>query len=280
MPYVQGAGVHGVIHVADVYHSPNVYTNNVATALWQEAGESASFAGITPAAAPIYDPADVAVAAAETAAAVVTTTAYVSNPDAYYNPAAAVDGVKANYAGTPEDSTTATGIVSTASAAGIIPFLTSTLDEASRGMWRETGQGGKASNPNITKIWTQLGFTGSPWNTDQTAWCMGFVNFALKCSGFKFVQTASAKAIKQTPARWGATQVTTATAQPGDIVLWKYSHVNFIYTLSNGKATFVGGNQTPTSGKNNNPSDGDVTISYAGGSPLTNPNIDSIWRVA
>jgi hypothetical protein len=38
MPYVPGAGVHGVVHVADVYHSGNVYANNVNVALWLSPG--------------------------------------------------------------------------------------------------------------------------------------------------------------------------------------------------------------------------------------------------
>jgi len=272
MPYVKGAVVHGVTHVADVYRSSNVYVNNVPVALWLEPGSSAAFAGVT-----IAAPAELI--QEEVAAAAALTESYVANPDSFYNKAAAQDGVKANFPGTPEDTTTSTGLISAPTAAGIVPFLQSTLEEAGRGMWRETGQGGAASNKNITNIWTTIGFpASSPWTSDQTAWCMGFVNFALKSAGYKFVQTASAKAIKQNPQRWNATQVTPAQAQPGDIVLWNYSHVNFIYTLSGGKATFVGGNQTPTSGKNNNPSDGDVTISYPGGTALTNPNIDSIWR--
>jgi hypothetical protein len=36
MPYVIGATVHGVKHVADVYHSPNVYANFVNIALWND----------------------------------------------------------------------------------------------------------------------------------------------------------------------------------------------------------------------------------------------------
>lgn len=34
MPYVSGATVHGVVHVADVYHSPTVFANFVPIALW------------------------------------------------------------------------------------------------------------------------------------------------------------------------------------------------------------------------------------------------------
>ena len=272
MPYVKGAVVHGVTHVADVYHSPSVYINNVAAALWLAPGTSAGFAGVIAAEPLVLDP-------AVTATATALVDSYVANPGSFYNLQAATDGVKPNYAGTVEDGTTATGTISVATAAGIIPFLQERLNEASRGMWRETGQGGKASNPNITGIWPALGYpAASPWTTDQTAWCMGFVNFTLKNAGYKYVQTASAKAIASDPTRWGATQVQPADVAPGDIVLWKYSHVNFVYTVSGGKCTFVGGNQTPTAGTNNNPSDGDITISYAGGSPATNPNIASIWR--
>ncbi len=36
MPYVPGSSAHGVVHVADVYHSPNVYANFVNIALWQD----------------------------------------------------------------------------------------------------------------------------------------------------------------------------------------------------------------------------------------------------
>jgi hypothetical protein len=36
MPYVQGAFVHGVSHVADVFNSPNVYANFVNIALWND----------------------------------------------------------------------------------------------------------------------------------------------------------------------------------------------------------------------------------------------------
>jgi hypothetical protein len=36
MPYVPGAKVHGVTHVADVYHSPTVFANFVNIALWND----------------------------------------------------------------------------------------------------------------------------------------------------------------------------------------------------------------------------------------------------
>lgn len=281
MPYVPGAGAHGVVHVADVYHSPNVFANNVPVALWQPPGESAAFAGVS-----------ISIAVNVPAAELITANALVGDyvsaqqpgstaTNQYYSPAAAADGVKGNYAGTVDDGTTATAFTGTISssvvASDIIPFLQDRLGEASRGMWRESGQAGAASNKNIVGIWTNLGYpSASPWTTDQTAWCMGFVNFALKGSGYRYVQTASAAAITQNPERWGATQVPKEQAQPGDIAFWSYRHVNFVYTANNGKYSFVGGNQSPAGG--NNPNDGDITNSWPNGTPATNPNWVSCWR--
>jgi uncharacterized Zn-binding protein involved in type VI secretion len=208
------------------------------------------------------------------------TSNYVSNPNSYYNPSAAADGVKADYSGTADDASTDPGIVTPGQYSDIISFLQQKLSEAAQGKWRESGQGGHASNPNIIGIWSDLGFPGansSPWNTDQTAWCMGFVNYALKASGYKWVPTASAQAITQNPGRWNATQIPKEQAQPGDIAFWSYRHVNFVYEKKGAGFTFVGGNQTPKGGSNN-PDDGDITISYPGGTSSSNANWVSCWR--
>jgi hypothetical protein len=45
MPYVPGAFVHGVRHIADVYRSSNVFTNNVPTALWDQPGPTSAIVG-------------------------------------------------------------------------------------------------------------------------------------------------------------------------------------------------------------------------------------------
>ena len=207
-------------------------------------------------------------------------TAQTGQPNTYYKPEAAADGVKGNYAGTPESSSVPDGAVaSDPSASDIIPFLEARLAEAATGAWRESGMKGNPSNTKITGIWTNLGYPASnPWTTDQTAWCMGFVNYALKNSGYKYVQTASAAAITTTPEKWSAVQVPKAEARPGDIAFWSYRHVNFVYTAANGKYSFVGGNQTPSGGKNN-PDDGDITISYPGGTAASNANWVSCWRI-
>ena len=277
MPYVPGAVVHGVTHVADVYNSPNVYINNVLVALWNPAGSTAPFGTVSVSVSVDLPPEDQA--AAETLVGDYVA-AQNGQPNSYYKPEAAADGVKGNYAGTPESSSVPDGAVATdATASDIVPFLDARLAEAKTGAWRETGQGGAASNSKITGIWTNLGYpAGSPWTTDQTAWCMGFVNYGLKSSGYKYVQTASAAAITTNPEKWGAVQVPKAEAQPGDIAFWSYRHVNFVYTAANGKYSFVGGNQTPSGGKNN-PDDGDITISYPGGTAASNANWVSCWRI-
>jgi hypothetical protein len=262
MPYVTGStsqGDSGLPEVQDVFKATNVYANGKLVALWEEPGASSAFANVA------ADPA-VSIAPVAQANANASTDGYIANPAASYNAGAEAAGVKGNYNPPPEDAGDAPEQPANSSAAAgdIIPFLNKILEEAKRGMWRESGQGGRPSNPNITNIWKNLGIgPGGCWNTDQTAWCAGFVNFALKNSGYKYYQCAGAR---QTAAKLAPVAV--KDAQPGDVVLWPFSHVNFIYTRQGNKVTFCGGNQTPSSGKNNNPSDGDVTISWPSGYDL------------
>ena len=273
MPYIPGTG-----RISDVYSSGNVYANNVRIALHNSPGGSGTFGGISISVAVELDPLVVAEASSQVNTYVA---AQNGQPNQYYNAAAAADGVKGNYAGTVDDGTTATAAVSLISTdttfSSIVPFLDKCLDEAAQGKWRETGQGGKPSNPNITGIWQNIGYpSSSPWTTDQTAWCMGYINFGLKSSGYRYFQTASAAAITTNPEKWNAVQVPKDQAQPGDIAFWSYRHVNFVYTAQNGKYTFVGGNQSPKA--SNNPDDGDVTKSYPNGTGANNANWVSCWR--
>jgi hypothetical protein len=254
MPYIGGNG-----GISDVYHSTNVYVNNVPVALWLPPGQSSAFSGVD---------VSVSISIPEQVQEEIdaNTEAYVNNPGQYYNSDAEAGGVKANYPGTPNDQSDAEGQVSTSPTSSDVPaFLAKTLAEADKGMWRESGQGGKASNPNITGIWKNLGYpqTGA-WLTDQTAWCMGFVNFALKSSGYKYVQTAWAYDIRDKTSKWNATKVPNDQAQPGDIALWSYGHVNFVYQKIGNKYSFCGGNQSPKNA-GNNPNDGDVTVSWPTG---------------
>ena len=191
---------------------------------------------------------------------------YITNPDKYKNPQAAAGGVKENFAGTPKDSGDAPSLISGAGSSDIYAFLTKQLQlqEQSR-YWSETGMGGAASNQNIIRIWADIGFPKSGiWLTDQTAWCMGFVNWTLKQCGYRYRQSAGARAIASETSQWGATKIADMRqAEPGDIALWSFGHVNFVYTNTNGKLTFVGGNQADKAA--NNPSGGTVNQSWKGG---------------
>ena len=204
---------------------------------------------------------------------------YIANPSKYNNPDAAAGGVKPNYAGTPKDDGQGQSLKANGTTNDISIFLQKQLELAATGYWSETGMGGGVSNANIIRIWADLGYPKSGiWMTDQTAWCMGFVNWVLKQCGYRYVQTASAAEITTNPQRWGATQITNlADAQPGDIAFWRYRHVNFVYTSVNGKLTFVGGNQADRAA--NNPSGGTVNQSWAGGYKVPGDgSLVSIWR--
>jgi len=110
------------------------------------------------------------------AAADRQTAAYVANPSRFK--VSSNDQVKSFYAGPPtQPASVGVSLIDTSAAASDInSFLKQIVSEASRGVWDETGMGGKPSNPNIIKIWKDLGYpqTGA-WTTDQTAWCMGLL---------------------------------------------------------------------------------------------------------
>jgi hypothetical protein len=209
--------------------------------------------------------------------------AYVANPDAFKNPVAAANGVKENYAGTPKDAGNAPSLKSDAASTDIQAFLTKQLElTKANGYWSETGMGGAPSNPNILRIWKDLG--RSEFKSDQVAWCAGFQNWVLKQCGYRYVGDSLAKSIHNNPSKWNATKVSYAEVQPGDIAVWSFSHVAFVYNVVNGKIAFVGGNQSARAkAGDNNPSKGDCTICWANtavgdpNNPLSHP---PLWTPA
>jgi uncharacterized protein (TIGR02594 family) len=167
---------------------------------------------------------------------------------------------------------------STAAANGIPGFLTQLLEEASQGLWDETV---KPSNGNIIGLWKELGFPDTAyWKTDQTPWCAGFLNWVLKKTGYKYMQSARAYDFRDKTSLYGGVPIPLSDGQPGDIVVWDYSHVNFIYTVpSPGVYSFVGGNQSDKANPtNNNPSGGSVTNSFPGGWTQSRGRISGIFR--
>ena len=117
------------------------------------------------------------------------------------------------------------------------------------------------------------------WADDQTPWCAGFVNWVLKRTGYRYMRSARAFDFKDKTSVYKGTLIPIRQAQPGDIVVWDYSHVNFLYSIkSNGTYTFVGGNQSDSARNNNNPSNGSVTNSWTGGWQTSNGRITGIYR--
>jgi uncharacterized protein (TIGR02594 family) len=170
---------------------------------------------------------------------------------------------------------------STAAADQIPGFLSQVLAEANNQQWDETGDRSSTSNGNIINIWRELGFPDTAyWQTDQTPWCAGFCNWVLKRTGYKYMQSARAYDFRDKTSVYGGVPVPLDAGQPGDIVVWNYSHVNFIYTSpSPGVYTFVGGNQSDSaSATNNNPSGGTITNSWKGGWTQDRGRISGIFR--
>lgn len=127
----------------------------------------------------------------------------------------------------------ASNIVSVArltNGAAVLPFLAQCANKVE---WVETGMGGKPSNQKITNIWRELGFPQSGcWLTDQTPWCAGFVQYALKQSGLPWMPEAGARNTLSNISKIGGTCISVGDMQPGDIVLWRTAHgnhVNFCY---------------------------------------------------
>jgi uncharacterized Zn-binding protein involved in type VI secretion len=207
------------------------------------------------------------------------TSAYVANPSAYN--VQSNNQVKQNYPGTPQGADGESLIDTDIVLASDIPSLLSqNLDEAAKGIWEETGMGGRASNSKIIGIWKELGYPQSgAWLTDQTAWCMGYVNWVLKRCGYRFLQTAWAYDIRDKASAYKSIKIPLNQGQPGDVALWSYGHVNFIYSASSGVYTFVGGNQSSSAKNNNNPSSGSVTRSWPSGYRTPGDGtLIGIWR--
>lgn len=195
------------------------------------------------------------------------------NPDKYYDSDAASAGVNPNRPPQPNYGANGQSLISGAAVGDIAQFLQKQLALAKEGYWSETGMGGKTSNPNILAMWKDLGL---PCNSDQTPWCAVFVNWVLKQCNYRYVQTARAFDLRDKPDRWKATKV--SDPQPGDIIVWSYSHVSFVYQVKDGMIIPCGGNQGGGRASNNNPTGGLVTVNYASGISPSDSKIVGIYR--
>lgn len=202
---------------------------------------------------------------------------FEKNPSKYYNPAADAAGVKPNQGPQPDVGDAGQSIVSGAEAGDIAGFLMKQVAKAKEGYWSETGMGGKPSNENILSMWKDIGLANVGKN-DQVPWCAAFVNWVLKQCNYRYVQSARAFDIIERPERWKMTKVSPGDERPGDVIVWSYSHVSFVYELKGkGKFSCCGGNQ---GGKdtNNNPTGGLVTVNYTNGITAGSSTIRGIFR--
>lgn len=205
-------------------------------------------------------------------------TDFQKNPNKYYSADAEAAGVNPQRPPQPDLGDAGQSLRSGAEPSDITSFLSKQLVLAKEGYWTESGMKDKnKSNPNIMAMWKDIGMESIAKGLgDQTAWCMAFVNWTLKQCNYRYVQSARAYDLRDKPARWNATKV--SDPQPGDICVWSYSHVNFVYEVKNGKCTFVGGNQGGGKVSDNNPTGGSVTISYPNGVPINHKNIVGFYR--
>jgi hypothetical protein len=283
MPYVPGGtnqGRSGLVEVKDVYAASNVYINNVLVAVWQPPGQGDSSSSLSfkipestlfarpdsPQAKdqPPYTPPAVPNTPAQNAesGAKPSTPGDTQAPPIQDQPPTKCEGNKPN----------------------VVGFLSNCLQETKSGTWRETGQGGKPSNPNIINVWKNIGLS---FNSDQVPWCAGFACFAMKQSGLKWIREAGARNLANKLATGsvdpGYKEVSINEMKPGDLVLWGSGHVNFCYTANGGKYTFVGGNQAP--GRAAEPpvrdpsNDGDVTVSWPAGWTSSKGGITKVVRL-
>ena len=201
---------------------------------------------------------------------------FKSNPNKYYDANAEEGGVNPQRPPQPDVGDAGQSLKSGAVAGDIASFLQKQIALAKECYWSETGMSGGKSNPNILAIWKDIGL-GSIGSSDQVAWCAAFVNWTLKQCNYRYFQSARAFDFRDKPDKWKITKV--STPQPGDICIWTYSHINFVYTVdAAGKCTFVGGNQGGGKVTDNNPKGGSVTISYPNGVQSSHPNIVGFYR--
>jgi uncharacterized protein (TIGR02594 family) len=241
MPYVPGAGAHGVIHVADVYNSKNVYINNVPVALWLSPGATGVLS--MPAPNPIEISPEQQQEIASSAAAATT-------PEEAEVGLSGVGDVPPNLATDvplPSEAEAAVGTTATTTATtatgDIFIDLAKTIDtclvEAKQGLWKENG-----SNVRIVGCYSAVGFN---IQTDTTPWCAAFAGNILKKVTAPAIRTLSSLAYKNygTPvplndkSKWRLNDVVVFSRAGG-------GHIGFFrgYNKANGSVLIAGGNQS------------------------------------
>lgn len=245
MPYVPGSGAHGVIHVADVYHSENVFVNSVPVALWLAPGATGSLSMQERVLVTLSDAQLEAISASKEQAANDPNAAEVglSNKGEvpHEGPLTLTQSNSAIAAGSTEESTTSTFAISTSSGGlfvDVAKIIDAALAEAKSGSWKETG-----SNPKIVNCYKTVGFA---INGDSTPWCAAFTGYVLKSAGAPAFKTLSSLAYSKygeavplnDKGKWRLNDVVVFSRAGG-------GHVGFFrgYNPQTGSVLIAGGNQ-------------------------------------
>ncbi len=248
MPYVPGGtsqGDSGLVEVADVYRSPNVFVNNVPVALWLEPipGAAAGLPEINRVSLSLTQQEEILASASRAtsqAEAEVGLSGVGEVPQVGQLTLTSSNSQIAD--GTATESTTSTFEISTSSS-GLFVDLARNIDrclsEAKSGQWKETG-----SNPKIVSCYRAVGFNIS---SDTTPWCAAFTGAVLKASGAPAFKTLSSLAYskygKQIPlddkSKWRLNDIVVFSRAGG-------GHVGFFrgYNPSTGSVLVAGGNQS------------------------------------
>jgi uncharacterized protein (TIGR02594 family) len=245
MPYVPGAGAHGVIHVADVYHSTNVFVNSVPVALWQPPQASAAVA------LPEINRVELSTEQLEA----ITLSAAAATSEAekevglagvgevpHEGPLVQTSTSAGAAAGEESTSTTSTFVVSTSTGelfVDVARTIDTCLAEAKQGAWKETG-----SNSRIIACYSAVGVKQS---SDSVPWCAAFAGSSLKNAGAPALKTLSSLAYKgygtpvplQDKSKWRLNDVVVFSRAGG-------GHIGFFrgYNPSSGSVLIAGGNQS------------------------------------
>ena len=249
MPYVPGGtsqGNSGLVEVADVYHSENVFANSVPVALWLAPGATGSLSMQERVIVSLSQTQLEAITASQAQAANDPNAAEVglSNKGEvpHEGPLTLTQSNSAIAAGSVEESTTSTFTISTSTTglfADIAKIIDTSLSEAKSGSWKETG-----SNPKIVNCYKTVGFNVSG---DSTPWCAAFTGYVLKSAGAPAFKTLSSLAYSKygesvslsDKGKWRLNDIVVFSRQGG-------GHVGFFrgYNPSTGSVLIAGGNQS------------------------------------
>lgn len=248
MPYVPGGtsqGESGLAEVADVYHSPNVFVNNVPVALWLAAqpGSVPSLPEVNRVSLSLAQQEAIAESAAKATTEAEKEVGLSGRGEVpQEGPLTLTSSASQSASGESGESTTSTFEISTTSS-GIFVDLARNIDgclsEAKSGAWKETG-----SNAKIVNCYKTVGFNVSG---DSTPWCAAFAGTMLKGAGAPAFKTLSslayAKYGEQVPlddkSKWRLNDVVVFSRAGG-------GHVGFFrgYNPATGSVLICGGNQS------------------------------------